>query len=71
MNKADNPNRWFHPWRAPTPAGEIDAADMGTAFGLEVSLDQPPVAETVATVPARRTPGWVARWASRGRRSSD
>jgi hypothetical protein len=64
MTKAATPNRWFPGWRAPEPAVEVDAADLGTAFGLDMSLNElrhePP-----PTVRASRQPGWVQRLASR------
>lgn len=64
MTKAATPNRWFPGWRAPEAAAEVDAADLGTAFGLDLSLTElrhePP-----PTVRAARQPGWVQRLASR------
>lgn len=64
MAKSVNPNRWFSGWRADAAPPPIDAADQGTAFGLELSLQEleyePPPAE-----PAPRRPGWVARMADR------
>lgn len=64
MTKATTPNRWFPGWRAPEAAVEVDAADLGTAFGLDLSLaelrHEPP-----PTVRAARQPGWVQRLASR------
>ena len=49
MSKAITPHRWFPGWRASPPAAEVDAADYGTAFGLDLSLspiefEQPPAA---------------------------
>lgn len=65
MTKAVTPNRWFLAWRARPPAADMDAADFGTAFGLELSMlpiehDAPPVAKAVG-----RRPGWVRRLAAR------
>ena len=57
--------RWFSTWRArPVATPDIDAADYGTAFGLDLSIpssDAP--ARTVAPAPQ----GWRARWSSRRR----
>jgi hypothetical protein len=40
MNEADRSPRWFHLWRdEPAPAAE-DPADLGTAFGLDLSLQR-------------------------------
>lgn len=37
MNKSGTAPRWFHAWR-PRPAVEPEPADLGTAFGLDLSL---------------------------------
>ncbi len=37
MDKSGTAARWFHAWR-PEPAAEPDFADLGTAFGLDLSL---------------------------------
>jgi hypothetical protein len=37
MNKSGAAPRWFHAW-SPEPAAEPDFADLGTAFGLDMSL---------------------------------
>ena len=65
MSKAITPHRWFPGWRASPPAAEVDAADFGTAFGLDLSMspiehEQPPAAP-----PPGRQPGWVRRLAVR------
>lgn len=57
------PQRWFAPWRARHPAS-VDAADHGTAFGLDMSLDDDPPEAAPAPVLDRR-PGWVRRLARR------
>jgi hypothetical protein len=65
MSKADTPQRWFHGWRASAPPPlDLDAADLGTAFGLDLSLNElhheaprPPAAP--------RQPGWMSRLAAR------
>lgn len=68
MKKAAVPTkRWFAAWRArPVAAPELDPADCGTAFGLDLSFppDEPPAR---AAAPAPR--GWRERWAQRRRTS--
>ncbi|MDP2005792.1 MAG: hypothetical protein Q8K45_08950 [Rubrivivax sp.] len=63
--KAVPPQRWFSVWRSTDrPAPCTDAADMGTAFGLDMSLldhtPEPPAA-------AERRPGWMHRLTTRSR----
>ena len=57
MNDADRSPRWFHPWRSePVPAAE-DPADLGTAFGLDLSLQRE---HEAATAPAAAADtGWL------------
>lgn len=45
---------WFNWLRGSPEADEIDAADVGTAFGMELSFDAPaqPTTTPVKTVPA-------------------
>ena len=64
MNKADNSNRWFSAWRSAPRPQEDDPADMGTAFGLDLSLnvlhpERPPAA------PSARPASWVSKLALR------
>jgi hypothetical protein len=60
MIKSEPSQRWFATWRRALPAAHEDAADLGTAFGMEISLleqaldAQPPVARV-------SKPGWVNR----------
>lgn len=69
MNKADAPHRWYHPWRAASSAREVDAADLGTAFGLEVSLEEMSALESASAPSPLRKPSWIPRWATRGKAS--
>ena len=76
MNKAPNPTPWYQPWRAGRRKTDADAADLGTAFGLDMSLDPwehstsadadlPADAPAHAPTPApARQPGWLTRWAT-------
>ena len=50
--------RWLRGWRAPT--GQ-EPADLGTAFGLEMSLVDSAPARESPTRPAQRA-GWLGRW---------
>ncbi len=65
MHKADNPSRWYHPWRSPVRVTEDDPADLGTAFGLDLSLSTEPAAAPARRAPPQRSAGWVPRWAMR------
>ena len=60
-DKTTTPTRWYHTWRSSArPAPDDDPADLGTAFGLDLSLpdvDTPPAA---VSRPAHRT-GWMQR----------
>ncbi len=64
--KTPPPPRWFSHWRVAQRPAAIDAADLGTCFGLDVSLDEVPEAPA-SPRPAR--PGWLQRW--RARRSGE
>ena len=64
-SNAAKPQRWFHSWRAtPRPAPDTDPADLGTAFGLDLSLSE---AAQLPAAAAERRPGWVQRLAERRR----
>jgi hypothetical protein len=65
MSKAAPPQRWFSAWRAPALPAVTDPADLGTAFGLDLSLHEPPAdpGKLPAPRPARR--GWMQRLAAR------
>lgn len=54
--------RWFAVWRTRTPSSTAttdDAADYGTAFGMEMTLPAPE--QALVQAPAPRAQGWVAR----------
>jgi hypothetical protein len=40
MDKSAAPRRWFGLWRAAERTPEDDPADLGTAFGLDLSLSE-------------------------------
>jgi hypothetical protein len=68
MDQASSAPRWFRPWRPAQSRAEIehDAADLGTCFGLDMSLDEP-VAAPAAGAPARAP--WWAPWSAGARRA--
>ena len=55
MDKSDAPRRWFGLWRTAERATGDDPADLGTAFGLDLSLSE--LGKT----------GWMQRMALRRR----
>ena len=61
-----NPGLFQRLLTRPAPQ-EYDAADMGTCFGLEMSLDQPDVAVLPPQATPGRARGWVQRLAGRGK----
>ncbi len=67
MNKLAPPLRWYAPWRA-AAAPQDDPADLGTAFGLDLSMEPPPATgNAAATTSGPRQGGWVQRWMARRR----
>ena len=62
MPKTQIPAAGWWPWRRPRRAIGPDAADHGTAFGLELSL-QPvaPERRSAPVAPTRRGRGWFRR----------
>ncbi len=65
MNKLANPPRWYQPWRQ-SEARVQDPADLGTCFGLEMTLAAEPAPTKPAAAPARRV-GWMQRLTSKRR----
>ena len=63
MNKAELSIRWFSGWRSSPRPQEADPADMGTAFGLDLSLNV--LHPETAPAPKVRTASWVSRLALR------
>jgi hypothetical protein len=72
MNKVATPSRWFPGWRTAVRPMQDDPADLGTAFGLEMSLNEAAAdtARDKAAAPAvgARRVGLMQRLA--GRRST-
>jgi hypothetical protein len=64
MNKLARAAPWYAPWRSRAVAiDDDDPAGLGTAFGLDLSLQEP--AATSHTPPPTPRKGWVPRWAAR------
>ena len=61
MSKAATPNRWFPGWRSNPQTAEVDPADLGTAFGLDLSLNEIAHEPPLSVAPVMRKPGWVGR----------
>jgi hypothetical protein len=69
MGKAEITSHWFARWRERAPVEQDDPADMGTAFGLEMTLiPLAPEAHSSATAAAK--PGWMQRLAEHRRSRS-
>ena len=64
MDKHGAPQRWFSGWRASAaPTADDDPADLGTAFGLDLSLNE--LHDLPApTAPVERRAGWMRRLAA-------
>jgi hypothetical protein len=61
MRRPESPAPWYAPWRAAAPAEDqtqwletqqVDPADVGTAFGLDLAMPLP--TEDLAPAPKRR-----------------
>ncbi len=63
MNKPASSPRWFARWRAAETTAEDDPADLGTAFGLDLSMDDT-TPQPLPTPPVAQ-PGWMQRITSR------
>lgn len=74
MNQNEKTKRWFAAWRAAPEVEADDPADMGTAFGLDLSMEQglptPPVkAPSFRSKPALPEAGWASRFGLRRRQA--
>ena len=61
MSNEATPARWFSGWRVREAPVFDDPADMGTAFGLDLSLTEIHHEPAATAVPPGRQPGWVRR----------
>jgi hypothetical protein len=68
MNKAEAPPRWYAPWRSAAVLHD-DPADLGTAFGLDLSLADSEDADGTTAAGPRRA-GWMQRWKARRQTSA-
>ncbi|MBU6260992.1 MAG: hypothetical protein KGL18_07800 [Burkholderiales bacterium] len=65
MSKAAAPQRWFAGWRQSARPVQDDPADLGTAFGLDLSLNELQHEPPPAPPPPERRTGWMRRLATR------
>jgi hypothetical protein len=61
MSKAATSHRWFQGRRANPQPVDTDPADLGTAFGLDLSLNEIEHERPAAVAPAWRQSGWMGR----------
>jgi hypothetical protein len=65
MSNAATPHRWFQGWRAGAAPVDTDPADLGTAFGLELSMSNAEWHAPTPRPPTERQPGWLRRLTAR------
>ena len=70
MKKAETPARWYHAWQPHRADLDDDAADMGTAFGLDMSIADDVAPATSNSTAKRRDAGFMARWNNRRKTAS-
>ncbi len=68
MDKPPPAQRWYQRRRKDPGHVPQDAADVGTAFGLDLSLAEQPTAEQATAQPAEPRPGWTQRVMGRQRK---
>jgi len=67
MKKSDKSHRWFGSWRAAERAPRDDPADLGTAFGLDLSMSEEADPPQPAPAPTDGKSGWMQRMTARHR----
>lgn len=65
MTKDVTSQGWLKGWRSSEPQHQPDPADLGTAFGLELSMSNAEAEFLAAKRSSGRKPGWVYRLAAR------
>ena len=65
MSNDANPHRWFTGWRTREAPVVDDPADMGTAFGLDLSLNELPHEAGAVAAGDGPSPGWMQRLTGR------
>ena len=65
MSNDATPRRWFSGWRTREAPDVDDPADMGTAFGLDLSLNELPHEAAAAAGADGQSPGWMQRLTGR------
>lgn len=67
MPRSDTSRRWFGFWRSADPRSRQDPADLGTAFGLDLSLSRLAEDLQARPAPAAREQNWMQRVLARRR----
>lgn len=67
MKKSDKSHRWFGSWRAAERRPQDDPADLGTAFGLDLSMSEDAEAPRPEPVRVDGKLGWMQRMTARHR----
>lgn len=67
MPKSDTSRRWFGFWRGAGRSAQDDPADLGTAFGLDLSLSGLAVDTAARPAPMDGDQGWMQRVLARRR----
>ena len=67
MNKSDTSRRWFGSWRIVARPPQQDPADLGTAFGLDLSMSEEAHEPQPAPPPPLVKSGWMRRMTTRHR----
>ena len=65
MSNDATPHRWFSGWRTREAPIFDDPADMGTAFGLDLSMNEIAHEPAAAAATDEQQPGWVQRLTGR------
>lgn len=61
MDKSNAPRRWFGHWHASARPQKEDPADLGTAFGLDLSLSELGDEMPAPPSPQRGQASWMQR----------
>lgn len=71
MTTSNPPSPWYAPWRSAAEPEEVqDPADLGTAYGLDLSIDlSSRPRDDAAPAPSTDDARWVQRPGARRRRA--
>lgn len=67
MNKRAAAKPWYLPWRPQEARRVDDPAELGTAFGLDMTLQAEQTERAAAAAVPPRRPGWLQRLSTRRR----